>query len=206
VRRSDTNATTHYFAPDGHAPPAKTQGCTAVSPRLLIRMRPLVQVQPGPLQAPDQQKRWSVLLGAPAGLDASREGMKCELRFSSGRCYPSDQFLRLFEIPRRPGGLGRTAVEQRITALLRPTDCLPQPGGGPQAIGKRQGEGTGWQVSLLPRHQPGCGSAVRLGTSTASTGGLVGPAGEEFVPFLLGEAAAGDGAGPLEPGGGVHVP
>src|SRR5215212_441201 len=28
---------THYFAPDGRAPPAKTQGCTAVSPRLLIR-------------------------------------------------------------------------------------------------------------------------------------------------------------------------
>src|SRR5918993_5945583 len=29
--------TAHYFAPDGRARPAKTQGCIAVSPRLLIR-------------------------------------------------------------------------------------------------------------------------------------------------------------------------
>jgi hypothetical protein len=41
-------ARAHYFTPDGHAPPAKTQGCTAVSPRLLIRMRSQVQVLAGP--------------------------------------------------------------------------------------------------------------------------------------------------------------
>jgi hypothetical protein len=51
------------------------------------------------------------------------------------------------------------------------------------------------------------GSAIRPPkTSRGATGGLVGPAREEFLPFLLGEAAAGDGAGPLEPGGGVDVP
>src|SRR4029453_10853472 len=38
------------------------QGCTAVSPRLLIRMRPLVQVQPGPLHRADLGERSSVVL------------------------------------------------------------------------------------------------------------------------------------------------
>src|SRR5215216_5565030 len=40
--------TAHYFTLYGRQRPAETQGCTAVGPRLLIRMRPLVQVQPGP--------------------------------------------------------------------------------------------------------------------------------------------------------------
>ena len=43
--------TAHYFAPYGRACPAKTQGRTAVSPRLLIRMRAEVQVLPGPPSA-----------------------------------------------------------------------------------------------------------------------------------------------------------
>jgi hypothetical protein len=38
----------HYFAPYGRARPAKTQGCTAVSARLLIRMKSEVQLLPGP--------------------------------------------------------------------------------------------------------------------------------------------------------------
>src|SRR5918994_1226590 len=33
------DVTTHYFAPYGHERPAETQGCIAVSPRLLLRMR-----------------------------------------------------------------------------------------------------------------------------------------------------------------------
>jgi hypothetical protein len=41
-------ARTHYFAPDGRQRPAKTQGCIAVSRRLLIRMRSQVQVLAGP--------------------------------------------------------------------------------------------------------------------------------------------------------------
>jgi hypothetical protein len=35
---------THYFAPDGHARPGKTPVRTALSPRLLMRMRPEVEV------------------------------------------------------------------------------------------------------------------------------------------------------------------
>src|SRR5918994_7933341 len=42
------DVTTHYFAPYGHERPAETQGCIAVSPRLLIRMRSQVQVLAGP--------------------------------------------------------------------------------------------------------------------------------------------------------------
>jgi hypothetical protein len=38
----------HYFTLYGRQRPAETPVRTAVSPRLLIRMRPLVQVQPGP--------------------------------------------------------------------------------------------------------------------------------------------------------------
>jgi hypothetical protein len=49
VRWSGGNVRAHYFAPDGRAQPAKTQGCIAVSPRLLIRMKSEVQVLPGPL-------------------------------------------------------------------------------------------------------------------------------------------------------------
>src|SRR4029453_6968395 len=52
-----------------------------------------------------------------------------------------------------------------------------------------------------------CGLVIRPPeTLPGATGGLVGPAWEEFLPFLPGEAAAGDGAGPLAPGGGIHVP
>ena len=40
---------THPFAPDARRRPGKTPVRTALSPRYLIRMRPLVQVQPGPL-------------------------------------------------------------------------------------------------------------------------------------------------------------
>jgi hypothetical protein len=36
VRWSGGNLRAHYLAPDGRAPPAKTQGCIAVSARLLI--------------------------------------------------------------------------------------------------------------------------------------------------------------------------
>ena len=48
VRWLGGNLRAHYLAPDGRAPPAKTQGCTAVSARLLIRMRSQVQVLAGP--------------------------------------------------------------------------------------------------------------------------------------------------------------
>jgi hypothetical protein len=48
VSWSGGNVRTHYLTLYGRERPAKTQGCIAVSPRLLIRMRPLVQVQPGP--------------------------------------------------------------------------------------------------------------------------------------------------------------
>ena len=42
------NLRTHYLTLYGHKRPAKTQGCIAVSPRLLIRMKSEVQVLPGP--------------------------------------------------------------------------------------------------------------------------------------------------------------
>src|SRR4029453_9058257 len=42
------NVRTHYFTPDGRARPGKTPVRTAVSPRLLIRMRSQVQVLAGP--------------------------------------------------------------------------------------------------------------------------------------------------------------
>jgi SAM-dependent methyltransferase len=44
--------TAHYFALYGRARPARTQGCIAVSPRLLIRMRSQVQVLAGPQIGP----------------------------------------------------------------------------------------------------------------------------------------------------------
>jgi hypothetical protein len=64
VRWSGGTVTTHYLTLYGRAPPAKTQGCIAVSARLLIRMRPLVQVQPGP-----QNSTWpaETLLPLPSG-------------------------------------------------------------------------------------------------------------------------------------------
>ncbi len=43
---------THNFPPDARARPGKTPVRTARSPRLLIRMRPPVQVQPGPQISP----------------------------------------------------------------------------------------------------------------------------------------------------------
>ena len=51
---------THPFAPDGRRRPGETPLRTALSPRYLIRMRPLVQVQSGPPQRHDQWKRWSL--------------------------------------------------------------------------------------------------------------------------------------------------
>jgi hypothetical protein len=42
------DVTAHYFAPDGRQRPGNTQGCIAVSPQLLIRMRSQVQVLAGP--------------------------------------------------------------------------------------------------------------------------------------------------------------
>jgi hypothetical protein len=55
----------HYFAPDGWRRPGKTAVRTAVSPRLLIRMRSQVQVQPGPPPNPAGQ---SVAVLGPAAL------------------------------------------------------------------------------------------------------------------------------------------
>jgi hypothetical protein len=43
---------THYFAPDGRQRPGETPVRTALSPRLLIRMRSQVQVLAGPLPIP----------------------------------------------------------------------------------------------------------------------------------------------------------
>jgi hypothetical protein len=48
---------THPFAPDARKRPGKTPVRTALSPRYLIRMRPLVQVQPGPLNRFELRKR-----------------------------------------------------------------------------------------------------------------------------------------------------
>jgi hypothetical protein len=43
---------THYFAADGRGRPGETPLRMALSPGLPIRMRPLVQVQPGPQSCP----------------------------------------------------------------------------------------------------------------------------------------------------------
>src|ERR687897_3203170 len=50
---------THPFAPDARQRPGKTPVRTALSPRYLIRMRPLVQVQPGPLHRVELRKHSS---------------------------------------------------------------------------------------------------------------------------------------------------
>jgi hypothetical protein len=68
VRWSGGNLRAHYLAPDGRAPPAKTQGCTAVSARLLIRMRSQVQVLAGPPPIPAGQ---SAVGSEPGRLAAS---------------------------------------------------------------------------------------------------------------------------------------
>src|SRR5215217_8284019 len=66
----------HYLAPDGRVRPAKTPGRTAVSPRLLIRMRSQVQVLAGPLPNPAGQSAAGSELGAlAAGL--GRAGAAC---------------------------------------------------------------------------------------------------------------------------------
>jgi hypothetical protein len=60
------NVRAHYLAPDGRLRPAKTPGRTAVSPRLLIRMRPEVQVLPGPplaMTSPNAGRRVQSPLG-----------------------------------------------------------------------------------------------------------------------------------------------
>jgi len=48
--------------------PASQSACPSIA-----RMRPLVQVQPGPPDGSDQRKRWSVVFWLPAGVEASRE-------------------------------------------------------------------------------------------------------------------------------------
>jgi SAM-dependent methyltransferase len=62
--------TAHYFTLYGRARPAETQGCIAVSPRLLIRMRSQVQVLAGPPTSSDQRKRRPFFLD-PADFYAS---------------------------------------------------------------------------------------------------------------------------------------
>ena len=56
--------------------PGRTLVGTALSRRSLIRMRPLVQVQPGPQTAREQRKRWSLRFDWSARSDPSRWGMR----------------------------------------------------------------------------------------------------------------------------------
>jgi hypothetical protein len=59
-RSRRTISSPHPCATYGVARPAQTLDSTALGRRSLIRMRPLVQVQPGPQIGPDQRKRLSV--------------------------------------------------------------------------------------------------------------------------------------------------
>jgi hypothetical protein len=60
----------HPCATHGVARPGEMRVSTALGCRSLIRMRALVQVQPGPQSFPDQRKRWSRRFGAgPIGTD-----------------------------------------------------------------------------------------------------------------------------------------
>jgi hypothetical protein len=88
---------THPFAPYGRQRPGKTAVRTALSPRYLIRMRPLVQVQPGPENRP--------LTSRNAGRLASR----CQ----PDRMHPiGDEVLRGASYP----GGGTTRLSSLFTA------------------------------------------------------------------------------------------
>jgi hypothetical protein len=90
---------THPFAPYGRQRPGKTAVRTALSPRYLIRMRPLVQVQPGPQNRP--------LTSRNAGRLASR----CQ----PDRMHPiGDEVLRGASYP----GGGTTRLSSLFTAPL----------------------------------------------------------------------------------------
>src|SRR4029453_7594729 len=108
---------THYFTPDGRTRPAKMPGCTAVSPRLLIRMRPEVQVLPGPQNATHQRKRMPMVfepswLGCIAGQRPGRRGPA--LLWTHTACLTST-FAGCPRLSRTPV-FGPIAVAQRMTS------------------------------------------------------------------------------------------
>jgi hypothetical protein len=116
---------THYFAPDGRQRPGKTPGCTAVSPRLLIR-------PPWPAAATRDENR-----GMPgqARLSLVRQSPLLRGRFSfqdegagSSPARPTTPVLTCGNARRWPPSIAvasvrrlRTAVRERIpvTAALR---------------------------------------------------------------------------------------
>jgi hypothetical protein len=207
----------------GHAGQARlscgrARWCTGDFP---FRMRPEVQVLPGPLKWPLTSGNAGCLSSKSrqARLHSIRD--EVEYRSSPAWHHRSDQLVCLFG-PGHPGGLGRTAVKERVPAKIAWRDRLrgravdqwmtrEATGGVRGRVAPEQADMPAALVRNQPTDTPGSGSpAVRLSdppeTSRDAAGGLVGPAREELLPFLLGEAAAGDGAGPLEPGGGGNVP